>query len=102
MRRAAGNPAKSLISGEFSQRRTRETVHIAFAFMNEETGMRFPLLVCVGVMLGLASAGCARGTGEISPELTRRFAAEGIVRRADDAAFRYTAGAGRRGGSWDE
>ena len=58
---------------------------------------RFPVILLV-----LALAGCSHKTGALTPAQTQRFASEVVLHRADDARFRYTEGAGRRGGSWDE
>lgn len=46
---------------------------------------------------------CVPGTGALPPELEQRFAAEGIVRRADDQVFRYTYySRSTRGNRWEE
>jgi len=43
------------------------------------------------ILLGLLLlAGCRATTGALPAELEQRFAAEGVVRRADDQVFRYT------------
>ncbi len=43
------------------------------------------------ILLGLLLlAGCKETTGALPAELEQRFAAEGVVRRADDQVFRYT------------
>jgi hypothetical protein len=47
-------------------------------------------------------AGCSQDTTRLSPELERRFAAEGILRRADNAVFRYTHGQGTREAGWED
>ena len=58
---------------------------------------------CGVALLGIAAAlGCQESTGRLSPDQETRFAAEGLIRRADDIEFRYTAGGGRRGGRWEE
>jgi hypothetical protein len=44
----------------------------------------------------LLVAACQRGTGALPEAQRARFAAEGIVRRADDLVFRYTETPGRR------
>ena len=44
----------------------------------------------------VAGAGCRERTGALRPELERRFAEEGVVRRADDLVFRYTRDPGGR------
>lgn len=41
------------------------------------------------VLLSLPACG-SRGTGTLPAELAQRFAAEGVLRRADDQVFRYT------------
>jgi hypothetical protein len=54
-------------------------------------------------LLGVAAAlGCRESTGRLAPEQETRFAAESLLRRADDLEFRYTEGGGRRGGRWEE
>jgi hypothetical protein len=53
-------------------------------------------------LLLVALAGCSPKSGALTPDLTRRFESEGIVRQADDQVFRYTEGGGKRGGMWDE
>jgi hypothetical protein len=42
-------------------------------------------LTCVAVLVA-----CRQTTARLSPELTSRFEAESVVRRADDLVFRYT------------
>jgi hypothetical protein len=50
-----------------------------------------------------AAAACRNGpTGQLAPDVANRLAAEGVVRRADDLIFRYTAGAGRANASWED
>ncbi|HEY8104664.1 MAG TPA: hypothetical protein VIE46_01080 [Gemmatimonadales bacterium] len=46
--------------------------------------------------------GCSRETGRLSPAQEQRFAAEGLLHRADNMTFRWTQGAGQRGGSWED
>ncbi|HZE75950.1 MAG TPA: hypothetical protein VE091_11625 [Gemmatimonadales bacterium] len=46
--------------------------------------------------------GCRQETGRLGPGQEQRFAAEGILHRADNLRFRWTAGAGRRGGTWED
>lgn len=57
-----------------------------------------------GMLLGLLLvAGCRVTTGTLPPELEQRFAAEGVVRRADDQLFRYTYySRSSRGNRWEE
>lgn len=55
------------------------------------------------VSLMAAAAACRNGpTGQLAPDVANRLAAEGVVRRADDLIFRYTAGAGRANASWED
>ena len=63
--------------------------------------MRFrPWAPLVAVLL--VGAACSQETGRLSHEQEERFAAEGVLRRADNLRFRWTAGAGRRGGTWED
>lgn len=57
-----------------------------------------------GMLLGLLLvAGCRVTTGALPPELEQRFAAEGVLRRADDQLFRYTYySRSSRGNRWEE
>jgi hypothetical protein len=55
-----------------------------------------------GATLALALATCTADTARLSPELERRFADEGIVRRADNVVFRYTHDAGTRSAGWED
>lgn len=56
------------------------------------------------MLLGLLLlAGCRATTGALPGELAQRFAAEGVVRRADDQVFRYTyCGRSTRGNRWED
>lgn len=49
----------------------------------------------------LLTVGCNRTTGKLSPAAEQQFAAEGIVRRAEDLDFRYTHDVGRRDTRWE-
>lgn len=55
-------------------------------------------------LLLLAALGaCAPAdTSQLSPELTARFEQEGVVRRADNATFRWTIHAGTRRAEWED
>jgi hypothetical protein len=55
------------------------------------------LLVTVAV-----TTGCNRETGRLSPGQEQRFAEEGLLHRADNVVFRWTQGAGRQGGAWED
>jgi len=55
-----------------------------------------------GMLAGLAGAGCEEPTGRLGPALQRELEAEGVVRRADDLVFRYTAGTGTREARWED
>jgi hypothetical protein len=57
-----------------------------------------PLL---GALLA-GAAGCGRETGRLSPAQEQRFAQEGLLHRADNVTFRWTEGAGRQGGTWED
>ena len=50
----------------------------------------------------VAALGCGQETGRLSPDQEQRFAAEGILHRADNIRFRWTEGAGRRGSTWED
>ncbi len=57
----------------------------------------------LGLLVVLAGVpGCRQETGRLSPQQEQRFAAEGILHRADNLRFRWTQGAGRRGGTWED
>ncbi len=61
--------------------------------------MRWPATVFLLAIL----VACHRTTGSLPPELASRFAAESIVRRADDQVFRYTYySRSTRGNRWEE
>ena len=62
-------------------------------------GLRTATLI---ISLLLVPACGERSTAQLEPETAKRLAAEGIVRRADDLVFRYTFGAGRRNGGWED
>jgi hypothetical protein len=63
--------------------------------------MRSRLLL--GLLVSVtATAGCNRDTGRLTAAQEQRFATEGLLRRADNLAFRRTQGAGRRGGTWED
>lgn len=56
----------------------------------------------LAVALLLAVSGCSQDTSRLSGELEARFAAEGIVRRADNVVFRFTHGQGTREAGWED
>jgi len=56
----------------------------------------------VPLVAALLIGSCSQETGRLSHELEQRFTAEGLVRRADNLRFRWTEGAGRRGGTWED
>ena len=58
--------------------------------------MRHFKFVAFLLVFVVAAVGCNQTTGKLSPAAEQKFAAEGIVRRADDLDFRYTHDAGRR------
>lgn len=58
-------------------------------------------MLAIVPLLLLASA-CNSGTGGLTAEQERRFAAERVVRRADDVMFRFTKDPGGRSQSWEE
>lgn len=55
----------------------------------------------VAVVLFLALGACTTDTSRLAPELTRRFDAERVLRRADNVSFRYTHDAGTRAAGWE-
>lgn len=56
-----------------------------------------------GLLIGLiAASACRQETGRLTPEQEQRFAVEGLLHRADNQRFRWTEGAGRRGGTWED
>jgi len=55
-----------------------------------------------GMLAALAVAGCEEPTGRLDPALQQQLEAEGVVRRADDLVFRYTAGTGTREARWED
>jgi hypothetical protein len=57
-----------------------------------------PLL---GLLLAV-SAACSRETGRLTPAQEQRFAQEGLLHRADNVTFRWTEGAGRQRGTWED
>lgn len=60
-------------------------------------------LGCVAVCAAiLGGAACNSTTSKLSAADEQRFAAEGIVRRADDIRFRYTHQTGRGDASWED
>src|SRR6185503_5658777 len=58
--------------------------------------------VALLIVLAGCWAGCSQNTGRLSPDLERRFAAEGVVRRSDNVVFRYTHGYGTREEGWED
>lgn len=54
------------------------------------------LVRLLALVATLALSGCRESSGALSAEQERRFAAETIVRRADDLVFRYTRDPGGR------
>jgi len=63
--------------------------------------MRHFKFVAFLLVFAVAAAGCNQTTGKLSPAAEQKFAAEGIVRRADDLDFRYTHDVGRRDTRWE-
>jgi hypothetical protein len=54
-------------------------------------------------LLAAALGACApTDTSQLSPELATRFEQEGVLRRADNAAFRWTIHAGTRRAEWED
>ena len=49
-----------------------------------------------------AFSGCAPDTSRLSTDLERRFATEGVLRRADNIVFRYTHGQATREAGWED
>jgi len=54
----------------------------------------------VAALVGLGSS-CSHDTSKLSPELTTRFAAEGIRYRADNTVFRFSHDAGTSSAGWE-
>jgi hypothetical protein len=52
--------------------------------------------------LGVCVLACTGDTSRLTPEQETRFAAEGIVHRADNIWFRYTHDAGTRSAGWED
>jgi hypothetical protein len=60
-------------------------------------------LTAVTIISLTLAAGCDnRSTASLEPGTETRLTGEGIVRRADDVTFRYTVGAGRNNGGWED
>ena len=53
-------------------------------------------------LLAAAPAACDTDTSHLTPALQERFAAESIVRHAENVVFRYTHDAGTRSAGWEE
>lgn len=49
-----------------------------------------PAVIRLLLLALLAGSGCRQTTARLTPELESRFAAEGVLRRADDQVFRFT------------
>ena len=65
--------------------------------------MRVVSRMIAGLALAMvAVTGCNSTTSKLSASDEQRFTAEGIVRRADDATFRFTRDYGGRNASWEE
>jgi hypothetical protein len=62
---------------------------------------RSHLAPLLGALL-VVSLACSRGTGRLSAAQEERFAGEGLLHRADNVTFRWTQGAGREGGTWED
>jgi hypothetical protein len=65
----------------------------------ERSGLRFPAGARVWARAAIVAAfvlapGCSPDTSTLTPEWTRRFAMEGIARRADNVVVRHTRQAG--------
>jgi hypothetical protein len=54
------------------------------------------------ILFVLVAAGCSSDTSRLDAARARHFQAEGIVRHAENIAFRYTEGAGTSGSSWED
>jgi hypothetical protein len=59
------------------------------------------IIAAMTVVIFLVTA-CESTTSRLTPADEQRFAAEGIVRRADDIRFRYTHDVGRRDTRWED
>lgn len=62
---------------------------------------RWYLAPLLGALLAVVP-GCRRDTGRLTPAQEQRFAQEGLLHRADNVTFRWTQGAGREGGTWED
>lgn len=62
---------------------------------------RRSISVAIGVVI-IASSGCNSTTSKLSAADEQRFAAEGIVRKADDVRFRYTHETQRGDARWED
>lgn len=63
-------------------------------------GVSRRMLQLVALAIALVT-GCESTTSKLAAADEQRFAAEGIVRRADDATFRFTHDYGGRNSSWE-
>jgi hypothetical protein len=61
--------------------------------------VRIGWMLCVSAAILLV--GCDTSTWRLSPQQEQRFAAEGILRKADDVEFRYTRDPGGRSERWE-
>jgi hypothetical protein len=62
---------------------------------------RFSAIIPGLALVMLVATACESTTSKLSAGDEQRFAAEGIVRRADDATFRFTRDYGGRNSSWE-
>jgi hypothetical protein len=60
------------------------------------------IAVTIGIVIIAAAAACNSTTSRLSAADEQRFAAEGIVRKADDIRFRYTHETGRGDARWED
>ena len=57
--------------------------------------------IAFAAFAALVLSACSGTTARLSPEQEKLFAAEGVVRKADDVVFRYTRDPGRRSERWE-
>lgn len=62
---------------------------------------RSQVATLLGCLLA-AVAACSRDTSRLTPAEEQRFTQEGLLHRADNVTFRWTRGAGRQGGTWED
>jgi hypothetical protein len=64
--------------------------------------MKIPGLLLVAAVACIGGISCDNSTSRLTSQQEQQFAAEGILRRADDQIFRYTSDPGGRGERWED